>query len=119
MILLWSMTADDTASAVFKLGVVDREVPVHSAERDRLSYVFGLVRGVDFMAGFATTAFDIFVDVLEMEVHITVAEISEGRSIGIEGDILVMTLETDSVVIGRERHVELRWEEMAQDAVVF
>ena len=97
---------------------VDGHGPGGAFEGYGVGDVFGLVGGVDVMAGFAGSAFVGAIDVDEVEVGLSVAEVGEAGGLWGEDELLAVALEAELVGIEFEGEVEGAREGLSEEAVV-
>jgi len=76
--------------------------------------VFWLISGVYLVTGLARTSL-LPVDVEKMEVLVAVSKTGQSCGVPIEGDILVVTVKTQCVILGAVRHIELGGERFLED----
>lgn len=107
------MTAHDTTAPVFSLGKVNRKAP-HLAKWDLLADVLDLITSVHLMAGLAGSAF-FAVHMKEMHVGVAVPEPGQSGCEPVYGDIPVMTVKADGIILGSIGHVEFIRERFFQD----
>lgn len=77
-----------------------------------------LIGSMRLMTGLAASSLDVFVNMQEVQVLISVSEVGQGHSCLIECDILIMALKAHRIILGFIRHVEFAWEILPEQSEI-
>ena len=105
VVVLRFVTSYHAGSTVLQLSEVHRKHP-YITEGDLLADVLGLVPRMHLVASFAGPAF-LPVDVKEVHIRIAIPEAGKGRREPVEGNIAVVAVKADIIILGLVRDIEL------------
>lgn len=70
------------------------------------------------MAGFTTSALNLFVHVKEMQIQVSVSEVGKSLGLFLKSNVFAVTFKTNSVVVGFIWHIEFFGEVLHQHSGV-